>query len=108
MNNDTPQVVPPRWSASAEARAKRERGEKLTDGEQRLLIAALPRKTRLKHKIRTTPIKAEIAALRQMGDGVEVRTGYTGNTAQHQQRYDARKRGEATLAKRAARKAAAE
>jgi hypothetical protein len=95
MNNDTPQVIPPRQEMAAEAKRKLQAGEKLTQEEQRLLILALPRKVRRKHKIRTTPIRLEIAALKSMGDGVEKRTGYTGNTAQHQQRYDAKKRLEA-------------
>lgn len=96
--------LPPRAEIAADARAKMERGETLTLQEQRLLVLALPRKVRRKHGIRTTPIRAEINAIRAMSEGAEgPRTGYTGNTAQHQQRYDANQRKNAA---RAARKAA--
>ncbi len=94
-------TVPPRWEVSAEARQKVADGKPITQQEQRLLILALPRKTRLKLKIRTTDVRATVNALRQMGDGVEARTGYTGNTAQHQQRYEAGQRAKARKAARA-------
>ena len=97
--------LPPRQEMAAEAKRKLQAGEKLTQEEQRLLILALPRKVRRKHKIRTTPIRLEVAALKSISDGVENRTGYTGNTAQHQQRYEAgqrlKKRAEAARARKA-------
>lgn len=67
--------LPPRQEMAAAALEKLKRGEQLTDAEQRQVILALPRKTRRKHKIRTTPIREEVAALRTMripGEGKDV------------------------------------
>jgi hypothetical protein len=73
-------------------------GEQITKEEQRLLMLALPRKTRLRLKIRTTAHKQLIGALRAMGVGADTRTQYTGNTNQHQQRYEVAQRLKAWLA----------
>jgi hypothetical protein len=81
--------TPPRIVASAEARAKLQRREKLTKEETNLLILAIPRKERRKLKIHTTVIPSEIKALKTMKVVEKPLTQYTGNTAQHQQHYEA-------------------
>jgi hypothetical protein len=61
-------MIPPRQEAAAPVREKMKRGEPLTQEEQRLLILALPRKTRRAHGIRTTNIREELNALVSMAD----------------------------------------
>jgi hypothetical protein len=93
-------TVPPRVALAAEALAKAARGEPLTREEQRLIIWSRSRKWRRANKVRTTPIREELNALMTMkiveaGPPATTYTGNTGNTAQHQQRYEAGQRTKA-------------
>jgi len=56
-------ALPARTEAAAKAQAKLAAGEKITPAEQRLLVFALPRKTRRANKIKTTDVRETLDAL---------------------------------------------